>query len=109
MSKLEELITELCPFGVEYKTLGEIGIDFYRGSGISKDQLRNNGIPCVRYGEIYTTYNIYFDKCTSFTDKNLIQNKKYFHRGDILFAITGENVEEISKSCVYIGNEECLG
>lgn len=51
MSKLEELITELCPFGVEYKTLGEIGIDFYRGSGISKDQLRNNGIPCVRYGE----------------------------------------------------------
>lgn len=25
MSRLEELIAELCPAGVEYKTLGELG------------------------------------------------------------------------------------
>ena len=30
MSKLEELIQELCPDGVEYKTLGEIAVDIYR-------------------------------------------------------------------------------
>ena len=31
MSKLDKLIKELCPDGVEYKRLGEIGTSFYRG------------------------------------------------------------------------------
>ena len=30
---------------------------FYRGSGIKRDQISQIGFPCVRYGEIYTTYN----------------------------------------------------
>ena len=58
MSKLDELIAELCPEGVEYKTLGEIATDVFRGSGIKREQVTETGIPCVRYGEIYTTYDI---------------------------------------------------
>ena len=65
MSKLEELIAEYCPDGVEYRTLGEIATDIYRGSGIKRDEVTETGIPCVRYGEIYTTYNIWFDECVS--------------------------------------------
>lgn len=55
MSKLDDLIEELCPDGVEYKSLGEIAVDIYRGSGITRDQVTETGTPCVRYGEIYTT------------------------------------------------------
>jgi len=80
----------------------------YRGSGIKRDQVTVTGTPCVRYGEIYTTYNIWFDTCVSHTDANDISNKKYFEYGDILFAITGESVDEIAKSCVYVGHEKCL-
>lgn len=108
MTKLEKLIEELCPNGVEYKTLGEIASDIYRGAGITRNQVTEDGTPCVRYGEIYTTYGIYFDKCVSHTDENLIQSKKYFEYGDILFAITGESVEDIAKSTAYVGNEKCL-
>jgi type I restriction enzyme S subunit len=108
MSRLTELIEELCPDGVEYRTLSEVATDIYRGSGITRDQVTSTGIPCVRYGEIYTTYNIWFDKCVSYTDETVIKSKKYFEYGDILFAITGESVEDIAKSCVYIGNERCL-
>lgn len=108
MSKLDELILGLCPFGVEYKTLGEIAIDIYRGSGITRDQVTTTGTPCVRYGEIYTTYDIWFDKCISYTNEEIIKNKKYFEHGDVLFAITGESVEDIAKSCVYVGSEKCL-
>ena len=75
MSRLEELIAELCPDGVEYKTLGDIAIDIYRGSGIKRDEVTEEGIPCVRYGEIYTTYNIWFDECVSHTNENQIANK----------------------------------
>lgn len=108
MSRLEELIAELCPDGVEYKTLGEIATDIYRGSGITRDQVCETGTPCVRYGEIYTTYGIWFDKCVSHTDEAILTSKKYFGHGDILFAITGESVEDIAKSCAYIGHERCL-
>ena len=90
------------------KKLGDIAIDIYRGTGIKKDEVTEKGIPCVRYGEIYTKYNIWFDKCFSHTIEENIKNRKYFEYGDVLFAITGESVKEISKSCVYIGNDKCL-
>ncbi len=108
MNKLNELLQELCPEGVEYKPIQEIAIDIYRGSGIKRDQVTTDGIPCVRYGEIYTTYNIWFDKCVSHTQLEFVDNPKYFEYGDILFAITGESVEEIAKSTAYVGHEKCL-
>ena len=108
MSRLDELIQELCPDSVEYKTLGEIAVDIYRGAGITRDQVTAEGTPCVRYGEIYTTYGVWFDKCVSHTDESKLLSKKYFEHGDILFAITGESVDDIAKCCVYIGHEKCL-
>ena len=108
MSKLDELIRGLCPDGVEYKTLGEIAVDIYRGAGITRDQVTAEGTPCVRYGEIYTTYGVWFDKCVSHTDESKLLSKKYFEHGDILFAITGESVDDIAKCCAYIGHEKCL-
>lgn len=108
MENIFDMIERLCPDGVEYKTLGEIATEFYRGSGIKRDELTENGTPCIRYGEIYTTYGIYFDKCVSYTDENNIKSKKYIEYGDILFTITGESVEDIAKSTAYIGKEKCL-
>lgn len=108
MSRLEELLDELCPDGVEYKTIEEIAIDIFRGSGIKRDEVTEEGIPCVRYGEIYTTYGIWFDECVSHTSESAVASKKYFEYGDILFAITGESVEDIAKSCAYVGHEKCL-
>ena len=84
-------------------TLGEIATEMYRGAGIKRDEVTEEGAPCVRYGEIYTTYNIWFNNCVSRTNAG----SKKFEHGDILFAITGESVEEIAKSCVYMGTETC--
>ena len=94
--------------GWTYKKLGEVAIEMYRGSGIKRDQVTREGIPCVRYGEIYTTYNIGFEKCVSHTDLSQISSPKYFEHGDLLFAITGESVEDIGKTIAYLGHEECL-
>ncbi len=88
--------------------LKEVSTDIYRGTGIKKDEVTDVGIPCVRYGEIYTKYNVIFDKCISHTDEKKQKSKKYFEYGDILFAITGESVEDIAKSCVYVGKEKCM-
>ena len=88
--------------------LGEIATDVYRGSGITREQVVQSGTPCVRYGEIYTTYHVWFDRCVSYADPAVVQNPKYFEHGDILFAITGESVEDIAKSVAYVGHDKCL-
>ena len=93
---------------VEIVKLKDIATEMYRGNGIKREEVRETGTPCVRYGEIYTEYGISFEKTKSYTDENLITNKKYIEYGDILFAITGESVEEIGKSTAYIGKEKCL-
>ena len=88
--------------------LKDIAMDIYRGSGIKRDQITDDGIPCVRYGEIYTTYNTWFDECVSHTKLEYVPSPKYFEHGDILFVITGESVEDIAKSVAYVGHEKCL-
>ena len=95
-------------FGYVKLPLKDIATEIYRGAGITRDQVTGNGTPCVRYGEIYTSYNVWFDECISHTNADEVVSKKYFEYGDILFAITGEKVEDIAKSCVYIGKERCL-
>ena len=94
--------------GWEEKTLGELATDMYRGSGIKRDQVTKEGTPCVRYGEIYTTYNVAFEKCVSHTKEEYVSSPKFFEHGDLLFAITGESVEDIGKTIAYLGHEKCL-
>lgn len=108
MSKLKELIRELCPHGVEYKAIKDIATDLYRGSGIKRDEITAEGVPCVRYGEIYTTYGIWFEECASHIVLENVKSPKYFEHGDVLFVITGENVEDIAKSTAYVGYDKCL-
>lgn len=105
--------------GVEW--LGEIPSDWeitrikyisdgmYKGNGITKEEVFEEGnTPCVRYGEIYSKYNDYFEKCCSKTNKEILSLHRYFEHGDILFTCTGELVEEIGKNIVYLGYEKCL-
>lgn len=88
--------------------LKDIATDIYRGAGIKRDEVTSDGIPCVRYGEIYTSYDISFSKCISYTSEDVVSKPKYFEHGDIIFAITGESVEEIAKSIAYLGHEKCM-
>ena len=91
------------------KRLKYIANSFLKGNGITKDDIVEEGdTPCVRYGDIYTKYEFKFNECKTKTNKDKISNLQYFTHGDILFTTTGELVEEIGKSVVYVGNKECL-
>ncbi len=86
-----------------------IAKNFSKGQGITKDQVYEDGdTPCVRYGEIYSKYDNSFAECLSKTKLTEISNPSYFEYGDVLFAGTGELIEEIGKSIIYLGKEKCL-
>lgn len=80
-----------------------------KGNGITKeDVLLNGDTPCVRYGEIYSKYDYSFTTCISRTNVDKVSSPQYFSYGDILFAGTGELIEEIGMNIVYLGDYDCL-
>lgn len=99
----------MIPEGWKVKRLKFIADDIFKGNGITKEDIVCNGnISCVRYGEIYTKYNKTFEICSTKTNLDKVAVPSYFEYGDILSAITGELVDEIGKSVVYLGKEKCL-
>lgn len=82
---------------------------FEKGNGITKEDVVLDGdIQCIRYGEIYSKYDKQCVDCVTSTNLNKISSPKHISRGDILFAGTGELIEEIGKNIVYIGDKPCL-
>jgi len=84
---------------VRIKSLGSI----IRGSGIKRNEIVSAGAPCVRYGEIYTTYNVSFSETASYIPYELYERCKHFSNGDILMTLTGENKPDIAKAIAYLG------
>ena len=76
-----------------------------RGSGIKRNETVRQGFPCVRYGELYTTYQTSFTKTVSFIAPDLYEKCKHFSYGDVLMTLTGENKPDIAKAVAYLGNE----
>ena len=65
MTKLQHLIDTLCPHGVPFKPLAEIGT-FIRGNGLQKKDFTDSGVGCIHYGQIYTHYGTFASKTISF-------------------------------------------
>ncbi|BDX37312.1 restriction endonuclease subunit S [Tenuifilaceae bacterium CYCD] len=95
----------MIPEGWKVVKLGDIG-EFSKGKGISKSDVVSNGIPCIRYGEIYTVHHYVVKKFYSYITKEVAANSKLLNKNDILFAGSGETVEDIGKAIAYIGDEE---
>jgi type I restriction enzyme, S subunit len=91
------------PCGWEIRRIWSLG-KFSKGRGIKKDEVKQNGIPCIRYGEIYTDYDRVVYSPKSFIDEETSQNSEPIKKGDVLFTGSGELLEEIGKSVVYYGD-----
>ena len=101
-------ISDEIPFDIpdswEWARCSTIGA-IIRGSGIKRTETVESGMPCVRYGELYTTYNTSFTKTVSFVPQELFEQCKQIKYGDVLFTLTGENKPDIAKTVVYMGDE----
>lgn len=82
-----------------------------KGSGGSKDDEKEAGVPCVRYGQLYTTHHTFIRRPRTFVGHDRAVGYTPIHYGDVLFAASGEKVEEIGKSAVSLieGRAVCGG
>lgn len=88
--------------------MGEIG-KLYKGVGISKDQLSDNGEPCILYGELYTKYkseviNEVISK-TNISDNKLVRS----NANDVIIPCSGETAEDIATARCVLNDNVLLG
>ena len=89
------------------KKLGEVA-NIIRGQGLSKSEFVEKGIPCIHYGQIYTYYKLNADRTISFTDNEIASKLQKVYYNDIIMAVTSENIDDVGKSVVWLGNEKIV-
>ena len=93
------------PQGWQIKTLAQIGT-FSKGKGIAKVEIVETGKPCIRYGQIYSEYNYFVEGFKSFINETSANNSERIYKNDLLFAGSGETLEDIGKCVAYIKDDE---
>lgn len=107
MSRLAELIMQLCPDGVEYRALGDVGV-FVRGGGLQKADFVGTGMPCVHYGQIHTRFGISTSEAVTFVSETQFARLKHADHGDLLIATTSEDDEAVGKATAWLGDGEVV-
>ena len=103
MSRIDDLIRDLCPDGVEYKPLGEVG-EFIRGTGIKKSDFIKEGYPCIHYGQIHTHYGISATEAISCIPSEQASTLRKAQPGDLVIATTSEDDNAVGKATVWLGD-----
>lgn len=103
MSRLEDLIQTLCPDGVEYQKLGDIGTFFGGLTGKTKQDFQDGNRKFISY------MNVYKNPAVDTTTKDFVrigskERQNAVEYGDILFTGSSETLEECGISSVMVNH-----
>lgn len=79
--------------------------EFYKGKGISKNQLSIEGEDVVLYGDIYTRYDLSTKKFERKAPLEVVDYSFELKYNDLLFTASGETKEDIGKALAFTGSE----
>lgn len=90
--------------GVRWLPMGEVGT-FTRGRRFVKDDIVEDGLPAIHYGEIYTHYGTSADTARSHVRAEIASTLRFAGQGDVVIAAVGETVEDVGKAVAWLGDE----
>lgn len=105
---MQELLTgkhRLPGFSEKWRSVSLDAIGkFSKGAGITREQAQSGTIPCIRYGEIYTSHHDCIREFYSWISETVAGTAIRLRKGDLLFAGSGETKEEIGKCVAFLGD-----
>lgn len=107
MSRIDELIKQLCPVGVQYKALGQIG-QLIRGNGMPRTDFRSAGVGAIHYGQIYTHYDTWTTETISCVAPETAARLAKVDPGDLIITNTSENLDDVGKAVAWLGSEQIV-
>lgn len=92
------------PADWEVKSFSQVG-DYYKGKGISMNDTKTSGFPCIMYGDIYVKFDTHFSHCDYYIDQLTAQQSVKANPEDLFFTASGETAEDIGRCVSYQGTE----
>ena len=83
--------------------MGEVGT-FQRGGGFLKSDFVENGFPCIHYGQIHMKLGAATYSHLTSIPPSVAAKSKIASPGDVIIAITSEDVEGSCKSTAWMGD-----
>ena len=99
MSRIEEMLAELCPNGVPYRELNELGGFFGGLTGKSKADFAHGNALFIPYVNVYNNLSVDFDSLSPVMVKPG-EKQNRVHKGDVLFTGSSETPNDCGMSCV---------
>lgn len=105
MSRIDDLIRQHCPSGIEYEALGQVG-EVFRGRRFTKKDYVDEGLAAIHYGELYTHYGTFASDAITKVRADLEPNLRFAEPGDVVIAEVGETLEDVGKAVAWLGTEK---
>src|SRR5690242_13474449 len=93
----------------DVSSIAHIG-QLFKGNGGSKEDEVEVGVPCIRYGDLYTRHEFFITSAKACVSTERASAYTAIRRGDVLFAASGETIEDIGRSAVnLLDRPACCG
>lgn len=92
---------------VQWKKLGEVA-SIKTGRRFVRTDIRESGIPCFHYGDIYTYYGLTATKTKGYLDAELASKLRFAQPNDVVVVCAGENDMDIGVGVAWLGDEPAV-
>ena len=92
---------------VEWKKLGEIAT-IKTGRRFVRTDIRESGVPCFHYGDLYTYYGLTATQTKGYLDAELASKLRFAQPNDVVVVCAGENDMDIGVGVAWLGNEPAV-
>lgn len=89
--------------GWEVKKFADVG-ELIRGGGFLKSDFVESGVPCIHYGQIHMKFGPFVKEHLTEIPVSVTAKSKIASRGDVVIAITSEDVEGSCKCTAWMGD-----
>ena len=89
------------------KSLYEIG-SFARGKRFVREDIVNEGVPCIHYGDMYMIYGMCENKTKTFLTEEKSKKLRFAHNGDVIIVGAGENDWDIGVGMAWMGEDAAV-
>lgn len=92
---------------VQWKKLGKIA-SITTGRRFVRTDIRESGVPCFHYGDIYTYYGLTATKTKGYLDEELVKKLRFAQPNDVVVVCAGENDMDIGVGVAWLGDEPAV-
>ena len=92
---------------IKYKKLSEVA-SIKTGRRFVRTDIKESGVPCFHYGDIYTYYGLTATKTKGYLDAELASKLRFAQPNDVVVVCAGENDMDLGIGVAWLGDEPAV-